>query len=167
MKINREKLPLLVGILLPILLIIFVFVTSYLPSQLVKPTQNFIYAVNPNYASNVATVRVINGKAEVDTASQINPQYPTTPTILPVFYVYDVASDRATQISLEQVQSYKVDPSTKSTDGFTVGRPSGDSGGFPFFFGSGNYGIYLTGKGLRKEITQDPYNFQFVGWVTK
>jgi len=159
----KEKLPLLVGIGLPILLILYVAVTSYIPSLFVKPKYNFVYATNSYYDYNI---NVIGGKISVEPrytnygARTYRPQQPT-------LFLYDVTEDKSKQISLAQAQTYTLDPSNKSPDGFTVGRRESDGYSyFPFFFGGYDRGTYLMGKGLnRKIVDQDYYNFKFIGWV--
>lgn len=159
--LTKEKLPLVVGIALPLFLILYVIIAAYLPSLFVKPKYNFIYT-NANYYD----VAVIDGRINIEslyndnTSRTYNPKQPT-------IFLYDVINDRTTQISLTQAQLYILDPFNKSPDGFTVGRDEYDNYSyFPFFFGGSNRGIYLKGKGLNRKITaQDYYNFKFVGWV--
>lgn len=155
----KEKLPLFVGICLPLFLILYVAITAYIPSLLVKPKYNFIYAEG---YYNDYSISVINGKIS------IGPRYAnkTYLSAQPTLFLYDVTNDKSTQISLEQAYSYIIDPSSKSLDGFTVGRRESDISYFPFFFGSYDRGTYLMGRGLNQKITgRDYYNFKFVGWI--
>lgn len=160
----KEKLPLIVGILIPVLLILFVVVSVYLPSLFVKPKYNFIYTTNARYDYDV---KVIDGKISV--TPRYTDQYygaqRRTP-IEPTFFLYDVVADKSKAISLVQTQTYTLDSSDKSPDGFTVGRDESDSYSFsPFFYRGSRYGVYLQGKGLNRKIQDRYYDFQFVGWV--
>lgn len=157
----KEKLPLFVGIGLPLLLILYVAVIAYLPSLFVKPKYNFIYAEG---YYNDYNINVLNGKISIE------PRYDygnkTYRSAQPTLFLYDVTNDKSTQISLDQAYSYNLDPSSKSLDGFTVGRHESDASYFPFFFGRYDRGTYLMGKGLNRRITErDYYNFKFVGWI--
>lgn len=161
----KEKLPLIIGIGLPILLILFVTVSVYVPSLLVKPKYDFIYSTGQTYDYNL---NVVNGKITQ------SPRY-TQPysggyktQVEPTYFIYDVNADKKRPISYTQTQAYNLDSSDKSPDGFSVSRnDSGSYSFFPFFYGGGNdYGIYLKGKGLNRKITDDTYNFKFLGWVT-
>ena len=161
--IKKEKLPLIVGIGLPLLLILYVAITVYLPSLFVKPKYNFIYT-NTNYYDY--DVNVIDGRVNVDPRYTDNTSRTYIPK-QPTLFLYDVVDDKTTQISLTQAQTYILDPSNKSPDGFTVGKSESDGYSFfPFFFGSSGRGTYLMGKGLSRRITdQGYYNFKFVGWI--
>ncbi|HEY5600980.1 MAG TPA: hypothetical protein VIK81_02715 [Patescibacteria group bacterium] len=160
----KEKLPLIVGIVLPLLLILYVAVTAYLPSLFVKPKYNFVYASDSYYDFDIS---VIDGRVNIQPryTDYANRTYaPKQPTL----FLYDVTSDKSKQLSLPQAQGHILDSSNKSPDGFTVGRQDSDSYSyFPFFFGgSYNRGTYLMGKGLNRKITdQNYYNFKFIGWI--
>src|SRR3990167_3813581 len=162
----KEKLPLIVGILIPILLILFVVVSVYLPSLFVKPKYDFVYTTNARYDYDV---KVLDGK--ISATPRYNDQYYSgnqyrrTPPE-PTFFVYDVTADKSKSISLAQAQTYNLDSSNKSPDGFTVGRNESDGYSFfPFFYGSSQRGVYLQGKGLNRKIQDQYYDFQFLGWV--
>jgi|SRR3990167_6008965 len=160
----KEKLPLAVGIGLPLLLIIFVAVFAYLPSLFVQPKYDFVYAT-----SNLSDyeTKVVNGKLTLNpqTRYRYGTQY-EYPLREPSLYLYNVLEEKSTSITLSQAQIYNLDPSSKSPDGFTVGRADSDGVSFfPFFYG-GRYdrGQYLTGKGLSQKVT-DNYDFKFIGWI--
>lgn len=156
--IAREKLPLIVGIGLPLLLILYVAITAYLPSLFVKPKYNFIYSNDSYYDYSV---NVLDGRISIQPRYYDNRDFRQ-----PTLFLYDVINDKSTQISLAQAQSYTLDPSDKSPDGFTVGRRDSDGYYFPFFFDSYDRGIYLMGKGLNRKLTdRDYYYFKFVGWI--
>lgn len=156
----KERLPLFVGIGLPLLLILYVAIAAYLPSLFVKPKYNFIYAEGyDNY-----NINVINGKIAIE--SRYADGNNTYGSVQPTLFLYDVPNDKSTQVSLAQAYSYTLDPSSKSLDGFTVGRHESDGSYFLFFFGRYDRGTYLMGKGLNRKITdRDYYNIKFVGWI--
>jgi len=158
--ITKEKLPFIVGIGLPLLLILYVAITAYLPSLFVKPKYNFIYSNDSYYGYSI---NVLDGRINIEPSRYDNRTFRQ-----PTLFLYDVIDDKSTQISLAQAQSYTLDPSNKSPDGFTVGRRDSDSSSyFPFFvFGNYDTGNYLMGKGLNRRITEgNYYNFKFAGWI--
>lgn len=159
----KEKLPLFVGIFLPILLILYVITTTYLPTLYVKPGYNFIFA-GENY--NESNINIVNGKISIQPRYR-NYRYGNYVSERPTLYLYDSALDKSTLISVEDTYKYSIDPSSKSPDGFTVGRKDSSYSYFPFFSGSSNRGIYFSGKGLNRKILENEYNFKFIGWVAQ
>ncbi len=137
--------------------------------MVVKPKYNFIYAAgNGLYDYNI---QVVNGRVTVESKFKSYPNssspYPlnVSPSY-PDLFLYDVVHDKSKQITLAQAQSYVLDPSDKSPDGFKVGWLS-NSGSLLFvrLFG-GDRGVYLygNGKGIRRRIA-DYYSIKFIGWV--
>lgn len=157
----KEKLPLIVGIGLPIFLILFVVITAYLPSLFVKPKYNFIFASGNLYDYDL---KVVASKVTSTPIYRSN-DYRNTPRE-PDLFVYDSKNKKSTAISLSQAQGYNLDPSSKSPDGFTVGRNESDNYSFfPFFYGGSRRGVYLQGKGLNAKVSDQDYNFKLLGWV--
>lgn len=153
----KEKLPLVVGVVLPLILILYVGLVSYVPSLFAQPKYNFLYA-SADYNSDVI---VNSGRVEVINRGFNDYNYKD-----PQIYLYNVAEEKSTPISLTEAQVYQLDPSDKSPDGFTVQYSNNSAEVFPFYFGGSNYGYYLKGKGLNKKIeTGDRYNFRFLGWI--
>ncbi len=157
----KDRIPLFIGLGLPILLLLYIFVSVYLPSILVKPQYNFLYASG---CSTDYSISVINNRIVI--TSNYNGQYsvPYSSCI----YLYDTRNDSNTPLSQQQALSYSnINPTNKSPDGFTVvSNSSGDTSYFPlFWYGEYNSGYYLLGHGYNKEITNDTYDFKFLGWV--
>lgn len=165
--ISKERLPLLIGIGLPVLLIAYVFLSIHLPSLFVKPQYNFLYTSGYTYDYELA---VIDDKLTLRQRyyNYNDPNRNVLPPPGPIVFLYDVSADKTSAMTLSQAQQYTIDPSNKSPDGFSVGRSTSDDYFvFPFFFGGGDRGIYLMGKGLYRKITTDQeYDFKFLGWVT-
>jgi hypothetical protein len=154
----KEKLPLIVGIGLPILLIIYVAASFYLSSLFVKPQYNFIYTTDSSYNYNL---RVIGGKITATPYEYSNTyRQATTPNL----YYYDAKNDRSRSTTLLEAESYTLDSSPKSPDGFVV---EGASSGGMFWSDGYEDGYYLKGHGFNKKINiaADRYNFKFLGWV--
>jgi hypothetical protein len=94
----------------------------------------------------------------------------------PGLYFYDPRTDSSRKLSFEEVVGWRLDPSSKSPDGFEIVSGRGGGGFFPFFEGGSDYGArYLSGHGLSRRLNlfssdlsyNYGYNFQFLGWVIK
>jgi hypothetical protein len=142
----RKNFTLVIGIALPILMVIFVAASIYIPRLLNHPKINFVYSVTDRYA------------------------YPPSPQGIK-YYLYDVQSHRSESLSESTFHTFAFNPSTQSPDGYIV--QSGDATGAYSFFGSftsfGTY--YLVGHGasfkLNLSIPDNNYNYEykFIGWV--
>jgi hypothetical protein len=165
----KKNIPLIVGISIPILMILFVAGSIYLPSLFVKPSYNFLYLLGASCYGQPYSV--VNGKLE-----QNDVKYPANynPPAQPELFIYDATKDQSQQISFADAQNLNLDSTNQSPDGFEV--VSGNSGGgdyFPFYFGPSNYndGWYLKGHNIDKKINIQTvgnyYNFTFLGWIKK
>lgn len=163
---SKDKLPLLIGIGLPVLLILYILFVTYIPSLYAKPAYDFIYAQNCSYEY---TIHIVGSKIIADIRDNYN-IYQTNP--LPAdpgcLYLYDVHTDSSRQISLSEADMFSINSSTKSPDGYTVEKDTEYPGGvFPlFWYGGGDTGYYLTGHGLHRGIANSSYDFQFLGWIS-
>ena len=171
MSINKQNLPLILGISLPVLMILFVVGSIILPGMFTQPETNFLFTVDDRYYGNYRRYAVENGKvaerpapAVTDRESEFYKEGTAR------IYLYDAAKDSTKQIDLQEAQTYTLSTESKSPDGFEVTMGSGD-GGFPFFFGGSNYGErYLKGHGVSRRIntgSESTYygNFYFLGWI--
>jgi len=178
----KQKLPLIIGIGLPMILVLWVLIFVYLlPGLFVKPGYNFVYVTS----HDKQYVRVVGDKVEVDPCPYPYTQEPNT--LEPIryrgcdqywtgfnFYLYDVKNNENIPLSLEEAKAYTLDSSDKSPDGYVVSiqRDSGDFGFFPFFWGGGVSQGPQIGKGaFSKQISLRDngyrYNFKFLGWVAE
>jgi hypothetical protein len=161
MKLNKNW-PLIVGVAVPVIAVVAIAVSIYVPRLYVHPQYNFVYAENLGYAP---------------VPCSINDTLPTTQIsrLLPCggysVYLYNVSTNTNTQITASDENSYSLDTSQASPDGFTVG-PSYSSGG-PLFddIPYDPNQVYLTkGTYSRKLNTLDTNSddgdtFEFLGWV--
>ena len=172
MEILKKNITLVIGILIPILMILFVATSIYLPRLFISPHYNFLYA-SGDYYYNRQQYSVRNGrlvKREIERPKHYNYSPPRVESTL---YLYDVAKNESKEISFVEAQSLNLDSSSKSPDGFEVVHGRRGDGFFPFFFWSErDYSdLYLTGHGVSKKINlqmnASPYynNFRFLGWI--
>lgn len=159
----RNKLPLLVGIGLPILLVLYILITNYLPGLFIKPKSDFLYTTNSYSGYNYV---VVGNQLQLQEPNETGYDYNRYQQ-KPLLYRYNAIENKSTVITQEAGQQLDLDPSDKSPDGFKV-SVGGSSGGyffFPFSYSS-RQGIYIKGKGLNKKIIDENYyNFKFLGWV--
>ena len=167
----KKNLPLIAGITIPILLILFVAGSIYLPGIFIKPKYNFLYLSGTNYgpAYFVANGQ-LNENVIANTTDTLR-EYPTESQ--PQLFVYDVAKDQSEAISFADAQKLALNTNVQSPDGFQIVSGS-DSGGFFPFGGAPEdnyYTKYLTGHDVSRKLNiQDQgnyyYNFTFLGWIT-
>lgn len=157
----KDKLPLIVGIALPMLLVGYVLGTAYIPSLYAKPQYKFLYTQGSSYDYDIL---VAGGKV---TYSRRYPNDTSYRPLPPEIHVYDPVVNASRTLSIEEAQAYTLDTSTKSPDGYTVAQNDTESSSFfPFYFGSSGGGYYLKGHGLQRKIPGTySYDFQFLGWI--
>lgn len=169
----RQKLPIIIGVGLPILLILWIVVfVNILPSIFVKPVHNFIYVTGYD---NQQHVYVESGKIKADPCpynSSSYSYYNCNNYLKEAFYLYDVKNNENIPLSLAEAQQYNLDSSEKSSDGYMIKSSRSDSGDFyvfPFFFGSGvSEGISISNGSFSRQVSlknNSYYNFKFLGWV--
>ncbi|MFH1622181.1 MAG: hypothetical protein ABIA97_03575 [Candidatus Omnitrophota bacterium] len=172
MKI-KDNISLIVGLSIPLLMILFVGLSIYLPGLFVKPGYGFLYASGGDYHS-IKQYAVKNGKI-----IEVEVNYPerfSGAKIEPKLYVYNVSKDNSWEISFEEAEKLNLDDSTKSPDGFEV--VSGGYGGDIFYSRGGYYKKYIKGHNFSKELNlktsstgsdssywSDYRSFKFIGWI--
>jgi hypothetical protein len=170
---NKQKLPLVIAISLPIIMIVIVAISMHIPRIAAKPQHNFVYAIGEDMAYRYYSVQ--NGM--ITQTDHTPPYYQTHPADMkypePKLYLYDVSKDTSTALSLADAQRLRLDSNAKSPDGFEIVRGGGDGGIFGLFFGSpGDYNSqYIRGHGYSKKLNPTLesqnyyYSFRVVGWV--
>lgn len=172
MEFLKKNITLVVGVSIPILMILFVAGSIYLPGLFVQPKFNFLYVSgNDYYYYNQYQYSVQNGK--LVRSERQRPEGQTYPPEREVkLYIHDVAKNESREISFEEAQNLNLDSNTKSPDKFEVVYGSRGDGFFPFFFWSErDYNTqYLKGhnvsKKLNLQLSGSYYNnFRFIGWI--
>jgi hypothetical protein len=171
----RGNSALVIAFALPILLILIVTVTTYLPSLLLTTKYNFLYATCiPNnstysYACDTSTYPryIVQNKKIVESGTK-----PNNTNTSRIFY-HDTKSNTSREISPEDAKRLTVDEKLTSPDNVTVTDhyQSGVSV-FPFFDSNSSYGYYLTNGANKRKLnlisdTNTYYrsDFQFLGWI--
>lgn len=164
-KTHIRDIVLLVSI--PLGLLILAAGYTYIPRLLASPKQDFIFAKCSDYTCS-DSYEVSSGGV----ITLVAPKYgPLTSDSSMELYRYDVSTDSTKRLSLDEANSYKVDNTSRSADGYALEYKSGSNGGY-FFYSSGEGGWYLKNGALQKPVTLDggaSYSsnreIQFLGWI--
>ncbi len=172
MEFIKKNITLVIGISIPILMILFVAGSIYLPGLFIQPKYNFVYvSSDDSYYYSQYQYSVQNGKI-VRNETQRPEGQTYQPQIDVKLYVYDVAKNESKEISFEEAQNLTLDSKNISPDGFEITYGSSGEGFFLFFFYSRtDYNTrYLKGhnvsKKLNLQLSGSYYNdFRFIGWI--
>jgi len=175
MKI-KNHLPLIFGISIPLLMIVFVALSIYIPQLFVKPQYSFLYLNGNNYCYAIPgtdkKIYYVQDNRLVMKDTQTQPVSSCQSEKRPIIFIYDVVANQSKEISYDEAQKFYLTSSVKSPDGFEI--TSGGSRGrdfFPFFNVRSDYGSrYISGHNISKRIDiskEDYYGFTFLGWVIK
>ena len=171
-KYYEKKLPFALGLLLPIILVIFVALLSFLPKHLIRPQYNFLYATGDYFYSPVQYIVKDNHVLMQVRSGQIKSHNNAFSAPEQIYY-YDVKQNKAIPITLNQAQKYTLDPHIVSPDGFRIVYGSSETAFFPLFLYTGNDRSirFLAKQSYRlrlnlKLIGQFYDNFYFLGWIT-
>ena len=186
----KKNFAILLAFLLPILLIIIVTISVYLPSLFIKTKYNFIYSSCSNgvdYYSYNNCNNYLQKRYTVSndalTLNNVDMTQDLDKDGMPDFkgkysdriFLHDTEKNESREITLDEAKSLKLSGLLTSPDGISVSGDYDRVGGDFFIFGGGNsvYGYYLTKGKSRTRINlinnNDRYyyqnNFQFLGWV--
>lgn len=185
---QKRGLLLAVAFLLPLVFVMVVFVSTYIPSRTLSTDYNFVYAICSegrapysyycsNHLRNLYTIQ--NGRlteneipadldSDNDGVSDRNENYRAR------LFLHNNTLNSSEEISLTEAQRLTLDDRLTSPDGVAVEWQYTSGGNFfPFVRYSSNYGYFLTQGNARKEIdlineSQRSYyqnDFMFLGWV--
>jgi hypothetical protein len=178
---KQSNVPLLVGVAIPIVMVLLVAGSIYLPGLFIKPTVDFLYMTDYYDRYACEYVYEVRSGADVHSGSLVRAKSTsyTDPGYVrndctPRFYVYDVQTDTSKEYTFEEAQKLKLDPSRVSPDGFEVVR-GGRGGDFLFVFDmGGNYDtMYLRGHNVSRRLNMEKGNSGYyyysdtptLGWV--
>lgn len=186
---NRKRAILLaVAFALPLLFIMVIFITTFIPATRLSTDYDFVYATcsknrNPgyyycnNYLQNLYDV--VNGRvmereinsgldSDNDGVLDINENYSTR------LFLHDTELNVSEEISLIEAQRLQLSDELVSPDGVAVERDYSSGGSFfPFVRVSSRFGWYLSRGSARQKLeiigdTERNYyrdDLMFLGWV--
>lgn len=162
---TRKHLTLALGVSIPVLMILFVVGSIYLPRYWApKPRTDFLYSMGPEryYVSSEGHLL----RTEIEDPKTHPSQQTKT-----VLYQYDVSKDQSVPVKYAQVRSWKLDPRSISPEGYELVHGQRTEGFFPFLFASRDYDrVYLKGHSNTRRLNVNwhqysPYRFRFLGWI--
>jgi len=168
MEEKKKNIPLIVALSIPVLMIVLVAMSIYLPAFFIKPKTNFIYTVGGDYChQNIYSVK--NGKVIEDEIKKPEENISCRDYHEARLFYYDVARNASREITLDEATKFTVDGSLKSPDGFEI--VSGSYSFDIFFFSGSSYHDKFLKKGaysrkLNMAAPTSYYDFKFLGWVT-
>lgn len=188
-KFIKENFIVVLAFMLPVVIIVVVALSTYLPAMFISTDYNFIYAscIDGKYdfyeCGNYLGKKyeVVDGQLVVNSTdeeqildSNGNAKTETCDYCTARIFLHNTEKNEGREITLEEAKTLTLNGLLTSPDGVTVSSHY-DRGAdfFPIFDGSSSYGYYLT-KGKSKSklslINSDERyyyrdNFQFLGWV--
>lgn len=143
-------------------------IAVYGPNLFANPKYDFIYSYCSEY--DCTNHYFVNGSGQlaVQSESASDPAYRYKGNA--VLRYYDASEDSTKDITVEQAQSYNLNTSSRSPDGYILEQERSESGFL--FWGGNDTGWYLK-NGIRKKMVtleNDNYysdNVRFFGWVNK
>ncbi|MCA9349225.1 hypothetical protein KC878_03765 [Candidatus Saccharibacteria bacterium] len=151
---------------IPALIAITMFAVLYVPSMFSNPQYGFIYQsclYGRCYSNNSYIVDSSGTVQVVDPLDTYKPNYDYLSDNSQL-YLYDPLDSSSKQISLEEAQTYSLDTSVTSPDGYKLENSSNTSGPFVYSYNEG-HGIYKKGLLSKKIDVDNFYKEQFLGWV--
>ncbi len=151
----------------PICIAIIVAAVIYIPQALANPQYSFVYYSCNSCSYDVGGYTVdANGRAQLQYA---NKGYNTS--IVSALRIYNVKTNSSSPISWKDAQQYRLDPSSKSPDGYTLEYSQSNSS-FLFWGDSSSSGWQLKSGMQSKNVTLSPPgansysgSIHFLGWV--
>ena len=172
-KTASLKKEFLIFISIPVGIILLLVAVLVLPSLFARPQYDFLYSYCSSYDCNGSILVDNNGHAEQTGAgaTTTNSYYSRSS---PEIYYHDTRNNSSRRIELVEAISYKLDPSTKSPDGYSFTQGGSSDSGFLFWGYSSDYSWYLKKSSLIKSKPlnlgvsgYDSQNVKLVGWVQK
>ncbi len=184
----KQNLTLILAFSLPVILIVIVALSTYLPSLFLKTNYNFIYSActdGTNYYYYNCNKYLQNRYVVVNGSLVINDINPTLDSdndgILDInenystrIFMHDTQKNESREITLEEAQGLSLNSLLTSPDGVSVSSDYSRGADFIFLFdGGSSYGYYLMKGNSKNRLnlinSDDRYyyqdNFQFIGWV--
>ena len=162
--IDRKHLPTLIAMSVPVVFILALVFVLYVPSLLVRPQYDFIYADTYYHDYTVE-----NGKIVQQTTDRWFPGSYSNPEASAQLHRYNVKDRKSQTISLADAQKLKIAPGETSPDGFEWSDSSSSGSGFwPLFWSGGSSTPSLKGNGATFRLDGldiSYYRVKIIGWV--
>ena len=163
---DPKNTPIIVAIALPVVTLLAVAISLYLPSFWVQPAYSFLYSTGYNHAYYVENGHIKRFVVKPEEASV----YSQTPSML---YLYDTHHNLVMPVTFEMAERYRLNGNPVSPDGYELQTGNNSAGMWSMFWGNYNSSDYYTytlsknGFGKRVRLTGTQQGYQFVGWLKK
>lgn len=157
MSFIKQNIIVLLAFALPILLILGIAASTYLPGVSLSTQYDFVYATCDN--QNKPYPVEVECKKELETTR---------------LFIHYSSTNENREVKLENIQNLEISPLLTSPDGVTLdwGYGNNDVEFFPFFGRSSQFSYYFIKGERRHEVNlvgiNDYYssnNFKFIGWI--
>ncbi len=139
MKEPQSKVPLIIGLSIPVVLILVISFAVYWPQLTADPQYDFVYGTKSIHMEEDTLTVVVteDGVVELREGVVHDEQKP-----LPVyelgassrFFIFDIETNTNKEVALEELQqNYHLDPKLTSPDGYYLERDTGHAGIFELF----------------------------------
>ncbi len=168
MKSNSKR-PVIVALALPLILMLIIILSIYLPEYLESPEGRFIYAVCEDFNKAGIDLTVVNGRlTKPDTLGAA----PIIERFRVSFYIYNMETGNRTNIEIDEALDFEIDTSQVSSTGHKIAPGSRLEGIFPFSIIQVDSTVrYLKGKFTAQKLELDfihgntEMEFRFIGWI--
>ncbi len=172
MEFIKKNITLILGLSIPVLMILFVAGSIYLPGLFVQPKINFLYVSGSNsyYYGNGWQYGIQEGRIIKNGVSQpIDGYYDPMPSGAKLF-IYDVVKNESREIFFQEAQNLSINSNNISEDGFEITYGNRGDSFFPFYYSGTDYNTrYIVGhnvsKKLNLQLSGSYYDFRFLGWI--
>jgi len=165
MSEKKKNVPLIVALSIPVLMVVLITISIYVPTLFIKPQFDFIYSTGRDYCYNFK-YSVQNENLIQNEIKNKNENRNCRNNREPRLFYFDVQSFASKEITFDEAQKYTLDNRYKSQDGFEI--VSGHRSFDIFFFGGSSYYDKYIKKGAFNrsiKIQGTYYDFKFLGWV--
>lgn len=166
-------MPLIIGLSIPILMILFVAASIYLPLLFVhtRPKFNFLYVTGDDYffgrQYSVENCKLVKKEDNRDYPSYFRRRGEEK------LFVHDIVKNESKEIAFEEAQKFNLNSSIKSPDSFEIVYGSKADGVWPLFgFSERDCStVYIKGHNISRKLNvqlpeHNYNNFRFLGWIT-
>jgi hypothetical protein len=168
---QKRNISLMIALAIPVLMIIVVTASVYVPSLFARPKYNFLYLTGDCYYGqreySVQFGRLIRSDPHKD-----DNLYGYSPQTKSSLFTYDVFKNTSREVAYSEMKNVNIAPGNKSPDGFEVVKGNGLADSSYLFSHDSSYNNwYLRGNNLNIELHPtlvggDAYNnFCVLGWL--
>lgn len=167
-----KNISLLIAVSLPILMVVVIAASIYIPRQSIKPQTNFIYSTEEADGYLYYEYSVVAGKL-IYKFPLISEYEKDKPIFEHTFYLHDVESDKSKKITFNEATALKLSNEKLSPDGYEVVRGGYNNSYFFLSVPSSYRDFFIKHKsGGSKKINlqvsnEAAYSYEFVGWIVE